>query len=90
MLDDEAKEAESYFGVTVNELDCVYLMNWNNKDGLAEFERATKIFQNMKHSAHKETTMAQINISFVYADLGRYEEASHIFEVALKDRPRRL
>jgi len=30
--------------------------------------------------------MAQINVGFVYGYLGRYNEASQIFEVVLKDR----
>lgn len=86
LLDDDARKADSYFGVTVNELGCAYLMNWNDEDGLIEFERAVTILQNLKQPSAQETTMAQINVGFVYGYLGRYDEASQIFEAALKDR----
>jgi tetratricopeptide (TPR) repeat protein len=86
LLEDDAKKADSFFGVTVNELGCAYLMNWNDEDGLAEFERAATILQNLKHPSAQETTMAQINVGFVYGYLGRYGEAAQIFETALKDR----
>lgn len=86
LLDDEAKRADSYFGATVNELGCAHLMNWNNEDALTEFERAVKLFQNLKNPSAQETTMAQINVAFVYGYLGQYDEALEIFEVALKDR----
>jgi tetratricopeptide (TPR) repeat protein len=86
LLDDEAKKADSLFGVTVNELGCAYLMNWDDERGLAEFERAVAILKNLKHPSAQETTMAQINVGFVYGHLGRYDEASAIFEAALKDR----
>lgn len=86
LLDEDAKRADSYFGATVNELGCAHLMNWNDEDGLREFERAVTIFQNLKHPSAQETTMAQINVGFVYGYLGRYDEASQIFDAALKDR----
>lgn len=86
LLDDDAKKADSLFGVTVNELGCAYLMEWNDEEGLVEFERAVTILQNLKHPLAEETTMAQINVGFVYSHLGLYNEASQIFEAALKDR----
>ena len=86
LLDDEAKKADSFFGATVTELGCAFLMNWNDDDGLIEFERAVAIFKNLKSPSAQETTMAQINVGFVYGYLGRYDEASQIFEAALKDR----
>jgi len=86
LLDDDVKKADSFFGATVNELGCAYLMNWNDDEGLTEFERAVTILRNLKHPSAQETTMAQINVGFVYGYLGRYDEASQIFEVALKDR----
>lgn len=86
LLDDDAKRADAFFGATVNELGCAHLMNWNNEEGLVEFERAAAIFKGLKHPSAQETTMAQINVGFVYGYLGRYDEASLIFETALKDR----
>lgn len=86
LLDDDAKKADSYFGATVNELGCAYLMNWNDEDALIEFERAVTILQNLKHSSAQETTMASINVGFVYGYLGRYDEAVQIFDLALKQR----
>ncbi|VUC32070.1 unnamed protein product [Clonostachys rosea] len=90
LLDDAAKKADSYFGVTVNELGCAYLMNWLDEDALAEFERAVSILQNLDHPSAQETTMAQINVGFVYGNLGRYDEAIQIFEDALKHRYQEL
>jgi tetratricopeptide (TPR) repeat protein len=90
LLDDDAKKADPLFGVAVNELGCAYLMNWHNEEVLAEFERAVTIFQNMSHPSAQEITMAQINVGFVYGYLGRYDEALHIFDVALKDRHKKL
>jgi tetratricopeptide (TPR) repeat protein len=86
LLDDDAKKADSYFGATVNELGCAYLMNWNDDEALIEFERAVTILRNLKDPSAQETTMVQINVGFVYGYLGRYDEASQIFELALKDR----
>lgn len=86
LLDDDAKKADSYFGATVNELGCAYLMNWNDEDALIEFERAVTILQNLKHPSAQETTMASINVGFVYGYLGRYDEAVQIFDLALKQR----
>ena len=86
LLDDDAKKADSLFGVTVTELGCAYLMNWNDEEGLVEFERAVTVLQNLKHPSAEETTMAQINVGFVYSHLGLYDEATRIFGVALKDR----
>lgn len=86
LLDNEAKKADSFFGVTLNELGCAYLMNWNDEDGLVEFERAVTILRNLNHPSAQETTMPEINVAFVYGHLGRYAEASHVFEIALKER----
>ncbi len=86
LLDDDAKKADSFFGCTVNELGCAYMMNWNDEEGLMEFERAVDILQNLNHRSAQETTMAQINTGFVHGYLGRYDEATQIFEAALKDR----
>ncbi|KAJ5163160.1 uncharacterized protein N7500_004990 [Penicillium coprophilum] len=86
LLDDDAKKADSLFGVAVNELGCAYLMNWKNDEGLIEFERAVTILQNLCHPSAQEITMGQINVGFVYGYLGRYDEALQIFEVALKER----
>jgi hypothetical protein len=86
LLDDDAKKADSYFGVTVNELGCAYLMNWKDEEALIEFERATTILQGLKNPSAQETTMAQINVGFVRGYFGQYDEASRIFDAALKDR----
>ncbi|PVH86053.1 hypothetical protein DL98DRAFT_650543 [Cadophora sp. DSE1049] len=32
LLDDDAKNADSFFGATVNELGCAYLMNWKDEE----------------------------------------------------------
>lgn len=90
LLDDDAKKADSFFGATVNELGCAYLMNWNYENGLVEFEKAVNLLRSLKHPSAQETTMAQANVGFVYAYLGRYDEASEIFEVALKERQEEL
>ncbi|KAL0937493.1 tetratricopeptide repeat domain-containing protein [Colletotrichum truncatum] len=90
LLDDDAKRSDSFYGVTVNELGCAYLMNWDDENGLVEFEKATAILKNLKKPSAQETTMAQINEGFVHGYLGRYEEASQIFDMALKDRYREL
>ncbi|GLI79324.1 hypothetical protein PoHVEF18_007654 [Penicillium ochrochloron] len=86
LLDDDAKKDDSYFGVTVNELGCAYLMNWKDEEALIEFERATNILQGLKTPSAQETTMAQINVGFVRGYFGQYDEASQIFDAALKDR----
>jgi tetratricopeptide (TPR) repeat protein len=86
LLDEDAKKADSYFGATVNELGCAYLMNWHDDEALVEFNKAVTIFQNLKRPSAQETTMAQINVGFVYGYLGRYDEASSVFEAALRDR----
>lgn len=90
LLDDDAKKADSLYGATVNELGCAYLMNWNDEEGLGEFEKAVTILQNLKQPSAEETTMAQINVGFVHGHLGLYDEASQIFEVALNDRCEQL
>ncbi|KAJ5794326.1 tetratricopeptide repeat domain-containing protein [Penicillium paradoxum] len=90
LLDDDAKKADSFFGAAVNELGCAYLMNWNEEDGLVQFERSATILQNLKHPSAQETSMAQINVGFVYGYLGRYDEALEIFKAALRDRHREL
>ncbi|KAJ5184935.1 hypothetical protein N7472_009775 [Penicillium cf. griseofulvum] len=90
LLDEGAKKADPLFGVAVNELGCAFLMNWNNDKGLAEFERAVTILQNLNHPSAQEITMAQINVGFVYGYLGRYDEALQIFDVALKERRTKL
>jgi tetratricopeptide (TPR) repeat protein len=86
LLDDDAKKADSYFGATVKELGCAYLMNWKEDEALVEFERAAAILQSLKHPSAQETTMAQINVGFVYGYLGQYNEALQIFDKALKNR----
>lgn len=86
LLDGDAKKADSFFGTTVNELGCAYLMNWDNEKSLLEFERSVDILRNLKQPSAQETTMAQINVGFVYGYLRDYDEASQIFQTALKDR----
>lgn len=90
LLDDDAKKADSFFGATLNELGCAYLMNWRVEEGLLEFERSVTIMRNLKTPSAHQTTMPQINMGFAYGYLGRYDEASQIFEVALKDRNEEL
>lgn len=70
----------------MNELGCVYLINWNDEDALREFERSVIILQNLKKPSAQETTMTQVNVGFVYGYLGLSDKASQIFEAALRDR----
>lgn len=58
----------------------------NNDDALRDFNRSATILKNLKRPSAQETTMAQINVGFVYGYLGRYDEASWVFEAALWDR----
>ncbi|KAL9028880.1 MAG: hypothetical protein Q9196_002811, partial [Gyalolechia fulgens] len=90
LLDEDAKRADSFFGATLNELGCAYLMNWRVEEGLLEFERSVTIMRNLKNPSAHQTTMPQINMGFAYCYLRRYDEASQIFEVALKDRNEEL
>lgn len=69
---------------------CANLMNWRVEESLPPFERSLAVLRNLKHPSARSTTMPQINMGFAYNYLGRYDEASQIFEVALKDRNEEL
>lgn len=86
LLDDQAKREDSVYGVSLNELGCAYMMNWDAKNGLLQFERSLTNLQSVTNLSFHDTTMAQINIGFAYNELGRYDEALKIFEAALKVR----
>lgn len=86
LLDDQTKREDSVYGISLNELGCAYMMNWDAKSGLIQFERSFTYLQSVKNPSFHDTTMAQINIGFAYNELGRYDEASKIFEAALKVR----
>lgn len=86
LLDDEAKKASSYYGVAINEFGCACMMIWKNEEALQEFERSYNVLKNLNHPTKQETTMAQINMAFVYENLGYYDKASQMFEQALAER----
>lgn len=86
LLDDDGKRSDSFYGAAVNELGCAHLMNWNDDEALVEFEKSMTIFENLTKPSAQETTMAQINIGFVYGYLNRHDEAVGVFQAALKAR----
>ncbi|KAJ6782045.1 hypothetical protein PWT90_03863 [Aphanocladium album] len=86
LLDEEAKRSDSYFGVAINEFGCACMMIWKNEEALREFERSYTVLRNLHQSTKQETTMAQINMAFVYDNMGHHEKAAQMFETALEER----
>ncbi|KAJ3497234.1 hypothetical protein NLG97_g2061 [Lecanicillium saksenae] len=86
LLDGEAKRSDSYFGVAINEFGCACMMIWKHEEALHEFERSYTVLKNLQRPTKQETTMAQINMAFVYDNLGHHEKAADMFEKALEER----
>ncbi|XWW92674.1 hypothetical protein V2A60_000599 [Cordyceps javanica] len=86
LLDEDAKRSDSYFGVAINEFGCACMMIWKEEEALREFERSYAVLKNLHRPTRQETTMAQINMAFVYDRLGHHEKAAQMFEQALAER----
>ena len=85
-LTDEEKRTDSFFGVALNESGCAYLHNWNEGDAVPVFEESLDVLQKLKGSTKQLVTRPQINLGLAYGLAGRFDQASAIFEAALKDR----
>lgn len=62
------------------------MMIWKNEEALRAFERSYTVLRNLHRPTKQETTMAQINMAFVYGNMGHHEKAAQMFEQALAER----